>query len=265
MVLGGRFDILTNEVEDFNFNTNEFQQNEAFSPRVGLVYKLIEAISLYASYTRSLEQSIGESADGSVFDPGRGTQYEVGIKGEISDRLSATFALYDLTRTNVLTDDPNNPNPQFQIQTGEQNSQGIELSVAGEILPGWNITGGYAYTDATITEDNTFAEGNRLENAPENAVSLWTTYTLQQGNLQGLGFGAGLFFVGEREGDLDNSFQLPSYTRTDAAIFYERGKFRTALNFRNLFDIDYFEAADNDLEVYPGDPFTVVGSLAYKF
>ena len=265
VVLGGRFDILTNEVEDFNLDTNDFQQNEAFSPRVGLVYKPIEAISLYASYTRSLEQSIGESADGSVFDPGRGTQYEIGIKGNIGDRLSATLALYDLTRTNVLTDDPDNPNPQFQIQTGEQNSQGIELSVAGEILPGWNITGGYAYTDATITEDNTFAEGNRLDNAPENAVSLWTTYTLQQGSLQGLGFGAGLFFVDEREGDLANSFQLPSYTRTDTAIFYERGKFKTAVNFRNLFDIDYFEAADNDLEVYPGDPFTVVGSVSYKF
>ena len=265
VVLGGRFDILTEEVEDFNLDTNDFQQNEAFSPRVGVVYKPIEAISLYASFSRSLEQSIGESADGSTFDPSRGTQYEIGVKGEIGDRLSATLALYDLTRTNVLTDDPDNDNPQFRIATGEQNSQGIELSVAGEILPGWNITGGYAYTDAVITEDNTFAEGNRLDNSPENAVSLWTTYELQRGSLKGLGFGAGLFFVGEREGDLANSFQLPSYTRTDAAIFYERGKFKTALNFRNLFDIDYFEAADNDLEVYPGDPFTVVGSVSIEF
>ena len=265
VVLGGRFDILTNEAEDFNLDTNEFQQNEAFSPRVGVVYKPIEDISLYASYSRSLNQSVGESANGSTFDPGRGTQYEIGIKGDISDRFSATLALYDLTRTNVLTDDPDNPNPQFQIQTGEQNSQGIELSVAGEILPGWNITGGYAYTDAVITEDNTFAEGNRLDNVPENAVSLWTTYRIQQGSIKGLGFGAGLFFVGEREGNLENSFQLPSYTRTDAAIFYERGKFKTALNFRNLFDIDYFEAADDDLEVYPGDPFTVVGNVTVKF
>ena len=262
VVLGGRFDILTNEVEDFNQDTNEFQQNEGFSPRIGLVYKPIEDISVYASYSRSLEQSVGESFDGSVFDPGRGTQYEIGVKGDISDRLSATLALYDLTRTNVSTNDPDNPN--FQIQTGEQNSQGIELSVAGEILPGWNITGGYAYTDAVITEDN-FEEDNRLNNAPKNAVSLWTTYEIQQGSVKGLGFGAGLFFVGERQGDLENSFELPSYTRTDAAIFYQRGKFRTALNFRNLFDIDYFEAADNDLEVFPGDPFTILGSVSVEF
>ena len=94
---------------------------------------------------------------------------------------------------------------------------------------------------------------------------MWTTYEIQQGSLQGLGFGAGIFFVGERQGDLANSFQLPSYTRTDAAIFYERGRFRTALNFRNLFDLEYFEAADNDLEVFPGEPFTVVGSVSYEF
>ena len=73
------------------------------------------------------------------------------------------------------------------------------------------------------------------------------------------------FLSGEREGDLDNTFQLPSYTRTDAAIFYEKGGFRTAVNFKNLFDIDYFETADGDLNVSRADPFTVIGSLSYKF
>jgi iron complex outermembrane recepter protein len=263
VLLGGRFDILSTKAEDFVEDTVNFQQNEGFSPRVGLVYKPIEDISLYASYSRSLTQSVGTAFDGGIFEPERGTQYEIGVKGDISDRLSATLALYDLTRTNVTTEDPDDPN--FEIQTGEQNSQGIELSVAGEISPGWNVTAGYAYTDAVITEDNTFEEGNRLNNAPENAVSLWTTYKLQKGSLEGLGFGLGIFFVGERQGDLDNSFQLPSYTRTDAAIFYERGKIKTAINFRNLFDIDYFETAENDLRVYPGTPFTVLGSVSFKF
>ena len=63
--------------------------------------------------------------------------------------------------------------------------------------------------------------------------------------------------MGERE-DLANSFQLPSHIRTDAAIFYERGKFKTAPNFRSMFDIDYFKAADEDLDVYPDDSLTIV-------
>lgn len=177
------------------------------------------------------------------------------------DKVSVTQV--DGNRSNVLTEDPDNPG--FDIQTGEQNSQGVELNLAGEIAPGWRITAGYAYNDARITEDNTFEEGNRLNNAPENAFSLWTTYQIQKGSMQGLGFGLGLFYVGERQGDLDNSFTLPSYLRTDAALFYEKNKFRAAINIRNLFDIDYFETAQNDLRVYPGSPLTVIGSVSWKF
>jgi iron complex outermembrane recepter protein len=80
-----------------------------------------------------------------------------------------------------------------------------------------------------------------------------------------LGGSLGIYFVGDRAGDLDNTFEVPSYTRTDASIFYNRGKFRTALNFRNIFDIDYFESAQNDLRVRPGEPFTVIGSVSFEF
>ena len=132
-------------------------------------------------------------------------------------------------------------------------------------MPGWNIIASYAYTDAEITEDNDFAVGNQLNNVPEHSANLWTTYTISQGSLSGLGFGLGLFYVGEREGDLDNSFQLDNYLRTDAALYYRREKLNLSLNFRNLFDIDYIEAANNDLRVFPADPFTVEFSAKYEF
>ena len=74
--------------------------------------------------------------------------------------------------------------------------------------------------------------GNRLNNSPENSASLWTTYQLQQGNLEGLGLGLGFNFVDEREGDLDNSFTLDSYFLTNAAVFYDRNKYRVGLNFK---------------------------------
>ncbi len=202
-----------------------------------------------------------------MFQPERGTQYEVGIKADINDQLSTTLAFYDLTRSNVLTPDnrPGVPPDQFEIQTGEQRSRGIELNVQGEILPGWNILAGYAYTDARVTEDNAIPSGNRLSSVPENAFSLWTSYEIQSGDLQGLGFGLGLFFVGEREGDLENTFQFPSYLRTDAAIFYRRDQFRVGLNIRNLFDIDYFETSFGRLRVFPGEPFTVQGTISWQF
>jgi iron complex outermembrane recepter protein len=265
IVLGGRFDFVEQRFRDYLDDANNTsQQDEAFSPRIGIVYRPIEPISLYASFSRAFQPVSGASADRQPFEPERGTQYEIGVKADLLDgRLFSTLALYHLTRTNVLT--PDLDEPGFNIQTGEQRSQGIEFDVTGEILPGWNIIATYAYTDAEITEDNLLQEGNQLANAPEHAASVWTTYEIQRGNFQGLGFGLGLFFVGERQGDLANTFTLPGYVRTDAALFYRRDNFRAALNFKNLFDIEYFETASGPLNVYPGSPLTASLNVSWEF
>lgn len=168
-----------------------------------------------------------------------------------------------MTRTNVLVTDPNDQD--FQIQTGEQNSRGVELSLTGEILPGWNIFAGYAYTDARITEDTTFEVGSRLQSVPDHTFNIWTTYEIQTGDLQGLGFGLGLFFVGDRTGDLPNTYDIPSYLRTDASIFYNRDRFRIGLNFKNLFDVEYFEIGYFGGRVDYGQPFTVQGTVSWQF
>jgi iron complex outermembrane recepter protein len=266
LVLGGRLDFVSFCDEDLLDESipEESQDNNAFSPTVGILYKVAKNVSLYSSYSRSFEQDTGRSRNNEIFEPSRSNQYEIGVKADwLDSKFSTTLAWYDLTKSNVLTEDPEDP--EFEIQTGEQNSQGIELQTTGEITPGWNVIASYTYTDAKITQDNQFAVGNRLQYVPENAASLSTTYTISQGDLQGLGFGFGLFYVGEREGDLDNSFQVPDYLRTDAALFYRQENLNLALNFQNLFDIDYFEAADDDLRVFPGDPLTVELSVKYEF
>jgi iron complex outermembrane recepter protein len=263
LLIGGRFDIFEQTDRDILANTETFQSGNAFSPRIGIVYQPIQPISLYASYSSSFAPTIGRSASNEPFKPGRGTQYEVGVKADINEKLSTTLAFYDLTRTNVTTADPDNPN--FEIQTGEQNSQGIELFVSGEISPGWNVIAGYAYTNARLTKDNTFPVGNQINNAPKHSFNLWTSYEIQSGDLQGLGFGLGFFYVGDRQGDLDNSFILPSYFRTDAAIFYKRERFRIALNVSNLFNVEYFVNSNAAFPVYPGQPFTVQGKISWEF
>lgn len=264
VLLGGRFDIASQKFENSeNSAANSFQQDEAFSPRVGIVYQPIPPISLYASYSRSFNQAIGTTFDNALFTPEKGTQYEVGIKADLTNKVAATLAFYNLTRSNVLTPDPRNT--RFSIQTGEQRSRGIELDIAGELLPGWNVIASYAYTDATVTADNRFAIGNRLVNIPQHSASLWTTYSIQKGSLQGLGVGLGLYYVGDRSGDLDNTFELPNYLRTDAAIFYRRDKFRAALNFQNLLNVEYFESSQSRLRVYYGAPLTIKGSISVEF
>lgn len=100
-------------------------------------------------------------------------------------------------------------------------------------MPGWNIIANYALTDAFVSQDNDIPEGDRLAGIPEHTASLWTTYEIQSGDLQGLGFGLGLVFVDEREAELPNTgVTLPSYFRTDARLFYRRDNWRAAVNIK---------------------------------
>lgn len=267
LLVGGRFDLFDQQNKNFLTSTTFNQDRQRFSPRVGLVYQPIEQISLYASYSQSFNpDSFSTTADGSPLEPTIGNQYEVGIKGEFLDgRLSTTLAAYEITKKNVAAINPEDQD--FSIPIGEVRSRGIELDIIGEITDGWNIIASYAYTDAEISEGNEFfAVGNRLTNVPENSASLWTTYEIQSGDLEGLGFGVGLFFVGDRVGDQENSFRLPSYVRTDAALYYRRNNWRAALNFQNLFDVDYIRSsAGFRASVYPGEPFTVIGTVSVEF
>ncbi|MEM9121105.1 MAG: TonB-dependent siderophore receptor [Cyanobacteria bacterium P01_F01_bin.56] len=267
VLVGGRLDFADQFFQDEvnRADPSPIETNDtAFSPRVGIVYKPAENVSIYASYTESFNPVIGRAESGEVFTPEEGNQYEVGLKADLFDnRLTTTLAFYSLRRTNVLTQDPNNPG--FQVQVGEQASDGVEFDIAGELLPGWNIIANYAYTDARISEDNEFPEGRRLLNVPEHAASLWTSYEIQDGDLAGLGFGVGVYFQGDRNGDIRTPFIIPSYTRTDAVLFYRREQFRAQLNFQNLFDVRYFEGARDQFRVTPGAPFTIFGTVGWEF
>lgn len=75
----------------------------------------------------------------------------------------------------------------------------------------------------------------------------------------------GFFLASDRQGDLANTFELPNYFRTDAAIFYKQGGLRVALNVRNLVDVDYFESAQSRTRVFLGDPLIVQGTIAWEF
>jgi iron complex outermembrane receptor protein len=266
LLLGGRFDF--SDQLEVRFGSSSSRYDEAFSPRVGIVYQPIEPLSLYASFSRSFAPNFGITADGEPLEPERGTQYEIGARAELLDgRLSTNLAFFDLTKTNIADSDPNDPTFTFSVAVGEQRSRGIELDIVGEPLPGWNLIASYAYTDAEITE-GVFGipDGNRPSNVPENSASLWTTYEIQQGTLEGLGFGVGLFFVGERSGDDANTFELPSYLRTDASLYYRQDNWRAGVNIRNLFDIDYFEGVEfGRVTVKPGAPFTIIGSISVTF
>lgn len=73
--------------------------------------------------------------------------------------------------------------------------------------------------------------------------------------------------MSERFGDNENSYVLEDYFLTNAAVSYQRDNWRAALNFRNLFDVDYIDSSEGsrDIENRPGEGFTIVGSFSVEF
>ena len=271
-VAGVRYDTVsqttTNVETAFTAGGETEQTDDAFTPRLGLLYRPINALSLFANYSQSFEPNATFTSSGEALEPEEGQGFEVGIKTETANKkLSATLAYFDITKQNVAITDPDNG--LFSIPVGEQSSRGVELDVSGEILPGWKIIGSYAYIDATVTDDiDETIIGNQLFGVPENKATLWTTYEIQQGSLKGLGLGLGLGFeyADNRFGDLNNSYTIGDYTIGNAAIFYQQDQYRLAVNFKNFTDAEYFTAVTGgDGGIEAGFPLTVIGSVSVKF
>jgi iron complex outermembrane recepter protein len=140
------------------------------------------------------------------------------------------------------------------------------VDLAGQIPPGWQIIASGAYTDTEVTKDNVFPVGNRLAAVPPLSGSVWSLCEVGTGTLKGLGFGAGIFAAGRWEGDLDNSFEVPGYVRTDATVYYRiKDYLRASLYVRNLFDVEYIDTTFNQVFIDPGAPLTVLGKLEVRF
>ncbi|MEH2167338.1 MAG: TonB-dependent siderophore receptor [Nostoc sp.] len=265
LLAGGRFDLVRSIDENFLGERFVDKTETAFTPRVGIVYQPIEPISLYLSYSKSFNPVIfGTSRTGARFQPEKGEQLEVGLKADlIPDKLSATLAFYDLVKQNVLIADPDDS--RFSIQTGEQKSRGVEFSLTGSPVKGWNIAVGYAYTDAFVSKDITIPIGDQLAGVPANQFGLWTSYEIQAGSLTGLGFGLGLFYVDDRKASLPNTdVELASYLRADASVFYRRNNWKVQVNINNLGNTQYYNSYGGFL-VVPQPPLNVLGSISVEF
>ncbi len=183
-------------------------------------------------------------------------------------RLVATFAYYDIHKTNILQQVLGTG---YSIPIGEAESKGVEFDLAGRINDNWSAIATYTHDDALITEDQTGNVGHRLQNVPRNQGSLWLKYTAPA-ELRGLNVGAGLRAVGQRPGDDQNDFWVPAYATVDAFASYklplpaQYPKMTIQLNVNNLANARYYEASTyGRLAVYPGSPRTFLVSLRAEY
>lgn len=265
-LLGLRFEHYEHDYKNLLPNTANWNtSHDAFIPRLGLVFKARADLSIYSNAAKSFKPNTGASRNGEGFDPEESMAYELGFKWQALDNmLSVDSAIFYAKKENVLTLDP--VDSAYKVAAGEVRSQGIELNVAGQITPAWKIIGGYAYTDAEVSKDNTLKKGTTLANIPKNSFNLLNIYEFQDGPLQGLGLGINQKYIDKRAGQTANStYTMKGYAVTDLVSYYQATpKLRINLDLKNLFDKVYDESAFN-LYAYPGESRTVQLGMSYTF
>ncbi|MGY2289382.1 TonB-dependent siderophore receptor [Pseudomonas sp. SDO528_S397] len=256
------------------FTANTDGNGQKWVPRAGLVYRYTDELSFYGSYTESFKpnSTIAPLANKTVLDgslePEQSKAWEVGTKLDIPGRITASAALFNIDKRNVLVQVGDGLTSVYSV-AGKVRSRGLELDASGQLTDQWSLIGSYAYTDAEVTEDPAF-KGNRLQNVAKNTGSLSAVYDF--GSLIGgdqLRVGAGARYIGERAGDAANSFELPGYTVADAFATYdtkiEGQKVKFQLNVKNLFDKTYYTSAVSRFFVSMGDARQVSVSSTLSF
>jgi iron complex outermembrane recepter protein len=265
LLAGVRYDRVKNIATDLLENTSVRRSPDtALSPQVGVVFQPDAATSLHLSYGESfLSVTSGRTASGEDLKPESGQQIEAGIRRTWLDgRISSSVAVYNIKRQNVSTPDP--VTPTYRVQTAEQRSRGVELALAGTVLPGWDLIAGASYIDAEVSRDNIFAVGSRLPGAPRYSASLWNKYAIRGGLLSGLELGGGVYYVDERAVALPNpTWILPSYVRFDAMAAYAVDKWRVQLNVKNLANRRIYDVGSTS--IMPQETRSVLMRVGYTF
>ncbi len=266
-VLGLRYDRFDMDFTNNRTAASLASRDDLVSPRVGLIYKPIEPMSLYASYSLSHLPRAGEqlgslSVTNQALEPESFTNYELGAKWDLARGIALTAAVYRLDRGNVIVPDPADPT-RSQLVDG-QRTKGVELGVAGNVTSAWSIAGGYAWQDGEITRSlsATAPAGASLAQLPEHSFSLWNRYDFSRR----VGAGVGVIHRSEIFTSTDNTVVLPGFTRVDAALFVSiSAKLRAQVNVENLFDVDYYAYAHNNNNITPGSPRALRAAITTRF
>ncbi len=262
-IFGVRYDDFSIDFRN-NRNGDRFSSSDQlFSPRAGLVYKPLDNMSLYSSYSvanvpRAGDQLSSLTLNTQALDPEQFTNREIGAKWDPYPGMSLTAAVYRLDRRNIAVANPDydpvsNPDAAQSLLVDGQRVDGVEIGVSGKITDAWKIMGGYAWQEGEITQalSPSIPAGTRLAQLPKHSASLWNRYDFSA--MWGAGLGA--IYRDAIYTTTSNKVSLPGFTRFDAAIYLTLNeRVQMQLNVENVFNKVYFASAHNDNNISPGSP-----------
>ena len=255
VMLGARYDRFAVRVRDRRTDAITQRVDHLLSPRGGVVVTPNRTLSLYGSVGIASLPSAGDqfsslAASSASLRPERFRNREVGVKWTPSEALELNTAWYRLDRTNSAAPDP--ANAALLVQTGAQRSTGLEVGVTGAVTSRWNVVGGLAVQQARILSRTSSARaGATVPLVPRTTLSLWNKVRVSSR----ASLGAGVVHQGQRYAAIDNTVQLPGFTRLDAGLFVSLS--RTLLlqvNVENVLGTRYAATSHGNNNIMPGAP-----------
>lgn len=211
-------------------------QDTRVDPRVGLAVDVLPGVTVFAGYGSGVRanQNVQPTVTGQGLVPETGNQVEVGVKLDLAQGLSGQLALFDIHRQHVAVADPSIP---FNtIQTGEQRSRGFDANLVWQPTPRLSVLLAYAYLDATVTKDTTYAVGTRLPFVPAHSGRLFAAYRVPVPGIGDVTAGGGVFATTRQSVDLSIPDRTPGYATFDTSLSWQHGPLRVNFQVQNLFD-----------------------------
>jgi catecholate siderophore receptor len=235
LVLGGRHDTFDVTVDDIKNGTSASREDSEFSPRMGVIFKPRDTVSIYYSYSKSFAPRSGEQykkltggapGSGETLRPDYFENTELGVKVDLSSDLSLTAAYFDSEADKAGYD---GSSAEYIVERGLV-VDGIELELKGRVNDNLDVTFGYT----SMEGKNGTKDAREI---PETMYSMWANYEVNPK----LGWAVGIMHQGESLIKDGGSQILPEYTRFDAAVYYMiSDDFSLRLHMENLTDELYF-------------------------
>lgn len=262
VLIGGRFNRLEQQIDDYKTGLSDQQDFTPFSPRVGVNYQPTTKLSFYSNWGKSFELNTGLNKDNQLYDPEKTQSWEIGAKYEYLPQSWFGLTYFDLDKQHLLTEGITDT----YVDSGRVQSHGVEVELKHQFNDHLRVGANYTFTKASVIESEVDTKGARLKNIPKHTANLNADYQFEL-----LGREAGLVgtinYFGKRSANyIDNGTSLPEFTVVNVGGYVQvRPDLRAQLNVDNVFDKDYYVSSYTDEWVQPGEPLKATLSLTWDF
>ncbi len=209
------------------------QHKDGTSPSAGIIFDATDALSIFANYSRGEQATFTPARDGSLLPNIITTNKEAGVKLDLFNKRATINASYfDIQQDNIVIRDPSDPT---NLLPGPgQRGRGIDLNVAGQLLPGWTVLASLTRTKYALLSTTTTQ--TTVANQPRDTYSVYSTYRTKISDDVNGGVSAGLYGRSSSFANVLGQYVVPPSRQVDANGFLSVAGFDLNVGVRNIFN-----------------------------